>query len=128
VTPLGSVAIGLGVALVCYASVTFLKPALGYDDSLDAFGVHGVGGTWGALASGLFATTFGTGIESKGAQILVRLQSIGFTAVFAPLATFVLLLLLRIVFGSLRADEEAEYEGLDLSQHSETAYLFGTGQ
>jgi Amt family ammonium transporter len=122
VSPLGAIAVGLGVAVVCYGSVTFLKPALGYDDSLDAFGVHGVGGAWGALAAGLFATSFGSGIESQGQQVLVQLRSIGFTMVFAPAVTFVLLFLLRLAFGSLRADGDAEYEGLDLSQHSETAY------
>jgi Amt family ammonium transporter len=122
VSPLGAIAVGLGVSFVCYAAVTFLKPALGYDDSLDAFGVHGVGGAWGALASGLFATTFGSGIESNAQQVMVQLQSIGFTMVFAPAVTFVLLFALRLVFGSLRADGDAEYEGLDLSQHSETAY------
>ena len=107
---------------MCYAAVTFLKPALGYDDSLDAFGVHGLGGAWGALASGLFATTYGSGIEGNAQQVLVQLKSIGFTMVFAPAVTFVLLFALRLVFGSLRAEPEAEYEGLDLSQHSETAY------
>jgi Amt family ammonium transporter len=128
VSPMGAIGVGVGVSLVCYAAVTLVKPALGYDDSLDAFGVHGVGGAWGALASGLFATTLGAGVESKAAQVMVQLQSIGFTAVFAPLVTFVLLFALRLVFGSLRADEEAEYEGLDVSEHSETAYLFGSGQ
>jgi len=122
VSPLGAIAVGFGVSLVCYAAVTFLKPALGYDDSLDAFGVHGLGGAWGALASGLFATTYGTGIAGNAQQVLVQLKSIGFTMVFAPAVTFVLLFALRLVFGSLRAEPEAEYEGLDLSQHSETAY------
>jgi Amt family ammonium transporter len=128
VSPLGAIAVGIGVAIVCYGAVTLLKPALGYDDSLDAFGVHGVGGAWGALASGIFATSLGSGVESNAAQVMVQLKSIGFTALFAPAMTFVLLFGLRLVFGSLRAEEESEYEGLDLSEHSETAYLFGQGQ
>jgi ammonium transporter, Amt family len=128
VSPLGAIAVGVGVTIFCYAAVTFLKPALGYDDSLDAFGVHGVGGAWGALASGLFATSLGSGIETNTQQVIVQLQSIVFTALFAPLVTFVLLFVLRLVFGSLRTDEEAEYDGLDLSEHSETAYLLGTPQ
>jgi Amt family ammonium transporter len=66
VSPMGAMAVGLGVAIVCYAAVTFLKPLAGYDDSLDAFGVHGLGGAWGALASGLFATSLGAGIETDG--------------------------------------------------------------
>ncbi len=122
VSPLGAIAVGTGVALVCYAALTFLKPAFGYDDSLDAFGVHGIGGAWGALASGIFATTLGAGIESNGAQILVQLQGIGFVAVFAPVMTVIILSALKLVFGSLRVDPEAEADGLDLSEHSEAAY------
>ena len=57
VTPLGSIGVGLGAAVICYAAVTMLKPAAGYDDSLDVFGIHGVGGTWGAIATGLFILT-----------------------------------------------------------------------
>ena len=104
------------MSVVCYVAVTFLKPAFGYDDSLDAFGVHGIGGTWGALASGLFATTLGAGIETNAQQIMVQLEGIVFTAVFAPVVTLVILLVLKAVFGSLRVDEEAEETGLDLSR------------
>jgi Amt family ammonium transporter len=126
VTPMGSIAIGVGVSALCYLAVTFLKPALGYDDSLDVFGVHGVGGTWGALATGLFIADFALpeGV-SRGAQIAIQLQSVVITAVFAPLATLAILLALRAVFGNLRVDEEAEFEGLDLAEHSESAYVFG---
>jgi Amt family ammonium transporter len=128
VSPLGSIAVGTGVALVCYAAITFLKPAFGYDDSLDAFGVHGLGGAWGALASGIFATTLGAGIESNGAQIIVQLKGIAFVAIFAPVMTAIILGALKLVFGSLRVDAEAEGDGLDLSQHSEAAYtLMGGG-
>jgi Amt family ammonium transporter len=122
VSPLGSIAVGAGVAVVCYAALTFLKPAFGYDDSLDAFGVHGLGGAWGALASGIFATTLGAGIESNGAQILVQLKGMGFVAVFAPVMTVIILTALKLVFGSLRVDPEAEADGMDLSEHSEAAY------
>jgi Amt family ammonium transporter len=125
VSPMGAIAVGFGVSVVCYAAITFLKPLLGYDDSLDAFGVHGIGGMWGAIASGLFATTLGSGIESNGQQLGVQLQGVAFTAVFAPLATFAILGALRLAFGSLRVEEEAEHEGLDLAEHSESAYAFG---
>ena len=125
VSPLGAIAVGAGVCVVCYAALTFLKPAFGYDDSLDAFGVHGLGGTWGALASGIFAVTLGSGIESNAQQIWVQLRGIGFTAVFAPAMTFLILSGLKLVFGSLRTDAEAEHEGLDLAEHSESAYVFG---
>jgi Amt family ammonium transporter len=127
VSPLGAIAVGGGVSLVCYLAVTVLKPAFGYDDSLDAFGVHGLGGTWGALASGLFATTFGTGITSNAQQVLVQLKGIGFTMVFAPVVSLAILFALKMVFGSLRVSDEAEFEGLDVSEHSESAYAFGGG-
>ncbi len=122
VSPMGAIAIGFGVAIICYGAVTILKPMFGYDDSLDAFGVHGVGGAWGALASGIFATTLGAGIESNAQQIMVQLTSIAFTAVFAPVATVIILLGIKAVIG-LRADEEDEAIGLDLSAHSENAYV-----
>jgi Amt family ammonium transporter len=125
VTPMGSIAVGFGVSVICYAAVTFLKPLVGYDDSLDAFGVHGVGGMWGALASGIFAATLGTGINSNAEQIMVQLKGIGFVAIFAPVATAVILGILRLLFGSLRVADEAEYEGLDISEHSESAYALG---
>ena len=122
VSPMGSIAVGAGVSVICYVAVTFLKPAFGYDDSLDAFGVHGMGGAWGALASGIFATTLGTGITSNAQQILVQLKGIGFTAIYAPLASLAILSVLKLVFGSLRVSDEAEFEGLDVSEHSESAY------
>jgi Amt family ammonium transporter len=126
VSPMGAIAIGIGVSLICYAAVTFVKPALGYDDSLDAFGVHGVGGAWGALASGLFAVTLGAGIESNAQQVIAQLKGIAFTAVYAPIATFVILYAIKLVMG-LRVADEDEFEGLDVSQHSEAAYAFGGG-
>jgi ammonium transporter, Amt family len=122
VSPAGAIAIGFGVSIICYAAVTLIKPMFGYDDSLDAFGVHGVGGAWGALASGIFATTLGAGIESNAQQIMVQLTSIVFTAVFAPVATVIILLGIKAVMG-LRPDEEDEATGLDLSEHSENAYV-----
>jgi Amt family ammonium transporter len=128
VDPAGAIELGFGVAVVCYAAVTFLKAKFGYDDSLDAFGVHGVGGTFGAIGSGVFATTLGAGVESKSAQILIQLEGVAIVLVLAPLATFVLLTLLKLVFGGLRVDEEAEFNGLDLTEHDEAAYSMGGGQ
>jgi Amt family ammonium transporter len=127
VAPMGAIAIGFGVSVISYAACTFLKPALGYDDSLDVFGVHALGGAWGALASGIFAVTLGSGIESNAQQIMVQLEGILFTAVFAPVATAIILLVLQLAFGSLRVDDEEEIEGLDLTQHSESAYGFAGG-
>jgi ammonium transporter, Amt family len=122
VSPVGAIAVGVGVTLVSYVAVTFLKPMFGYDDSLDVFGVHALGGAWGALASGLFAVTLGSGIESNAQQVMVQLEGIAFVAVFAPIATFVILSALKVVLGSLRVVDEDEMDGLDLSQHSENAY------
>lgn len=127
VDPLGSIYIGIGVSVISYAACTFLKPAFGYDDSLDVFGVHGLGGAWGAIASGLFAVTLGSGVESNAQQIMIQLKSAAFVIIFAPLMTVVILMALKAVFGSLRVSEEEEVEGLDLSQHSENAYALGTG-
>ncbi len=122
VAPLGAMAIGAGVAFVSYLGCSFLKPALGYDDSLDVFGVHAMGGAWGALASGIFAVTLGSGVESNAQQIMIQLRGIGFVAVFAPVATLLIAGALQLIFGSLRVSDEEEIGGLDLSQHGETAY------
>lgn len=127
VGPMGAMYVGAGVAIISYFACTLLKPALGYDDSLDVFGVHALGGAWGALASGIFAVTLGSGVESNAQQIMIQLKGIVFVAVFAPVATLIILLLLKAVFGSLRVSEEEEVEGLDLSQHSESAYALGAG-
>lgn len=123
VSPLGAIAIGVGVAIISYGACSFLKPALGYDDSLDVFGVHALGGAWGALASGIFAVTLGSGVESNAQQIMVQLEGIAFVAIFAPVSTAVILGILRVLFGSLRVADEDEVEGLDFSQHGENAYL-----
>jgi Amt family ammonium transporter len=127
VSPIGAIWIGAGVAAISYAACTFLKPAFGYDDSLDVFGVHALGGTWGALASGIFAVTLGAGVESNAQQIMVQLKGIAFVIPFAVVATIAILVALQAVFGSLRVSEEEEYTGLDLSEHSETAYVLGSG-
>jgi Amt family ammonium transporter len=129
VAPMGSIAVGAGVAVLSYIALTFVKPAFGYDDSLDVFGVHGIGGTWGALATGLFIADFALpdGV-TRAAQVEKQLISIVITGLFAPIMTLLILGALRAVMGNLRVDDEAEHEGLDLAEHSETAYLLGTGQ
>jgi len=123
VTPMSSIWIGFGVAVICYASVTLLKPTAGYDDSLDVFGVHGVGGMWGAIATGLFMADFALpeGV-TWGAQVGKQLTSVAFTAVYAPAVSVVILYALKAVFGSLRVTDEQEFDGLDVALHSETAY------
>jgi Amt family ammonium transporter len=126
VTPMGAILVGIGGAAVCYTAVTILKPALGYDDSLDVFGVHGIGGAWGALATGLFIADFALpeGV-SRGDQILNQIMSIGFTAVYACSLTIAILFAMKLVMGDLRVAPDDEAQGLDLSEHSETAYGLG---
>jgi Amt family ammonium transporter len=127
VTPLSAILIGIMVAIVSYAAVTILKHKLAYDDSLDAFGVHGVGGTLGALATGLFATK---AINSAGNNGLfygnahqLAVQALGslVVIVYSVIITFVLLKIVDALFG-LRVTDDHEVAGLDLSLHEESAY------
>jgi Amt family ammonium transporter len=126
VDALGALFIGLLAAIICYTSVAYLKPKLGYDDSLDAFGVHGVGGFVGAILTGVFATQVITdGAQGAlygdwhqlGVQVVVNLAAI----VFAAVMTFILFKIVNKTVG-LRADEKSEAIGLDISQHGEIAY------
>ncbi len=128
ITPMSAVAIGLGAGAVCYLGVA-LKSRFGYDDSLDAVGVHGVGGIFGALATGLFATTL---VNPAGADGLMsghwsllgsQVISVAVAAGYAFAATWIILKVLDRVIG-LRVAPEDEVEGLDLSQHGESGYLF----
>jgi len=126
VSPLGAIAIGAGVSVISYAAIVFLKAAFGYDDSLDVFGVHGLGGLWGAIATGLFGTALVDEPPSLGAQLLIQLEGAAFAAVFAVAMTFLIAHAVKAVMG-LRVDVEDEDLGLDLSEHSESAYTFGAG-
>ncbi len=127
VTPLAAIIIGLVGGVVCYLGVSVLKAKLGYDDSLDAFGCHGIGGTWGAIATGLFATTT---INSGGADGLfygnpallkAQLISVVATYAFAAVGTVVILKVVAL-FTPLRVTTEEELTGLDLTMHGEEAY------
>jgi Amt family ammonium transporter len=124
VSPMGSLAVGLGASAICYLAVTLLKPALGYDDSLDVFGIHGVGGAWGALATGLFivGAELPEGVSRMG-QVGTQAASIVYVAILGPVLTIVILSLLKLVFGDLTADAEGQHKGLDISEHSESAYV-----
>lgn len=127
VTPLASLIIGLVGGVVCYLAVSVLKSKLGYDDALDAFGCHGVGGAWGALATGLFATKTINPAGADGlfygnaAQLGIQAISIGVTIALAGGATFVILRLVGL-FTKLRATVDEEESGLDLTMHGEQAY------
>ena len=123
VDPFGALIIGLVAGLVCYWGAVVLKPKLGYDDSLDVFGVHGLGGITGALLTGVFAVEAIGGtpglLEGNAGQILIQLEGIGATIVYCAIVTFVLLKIIDAVMG-LRVDEEEEVTGLDYSIHGET--------
>jgi ammonium transporter, Amt family len=129
VTPMAAVVIGALAGLLCYTACN-LKAKLGYDDSLDVVGVHGVGGTWGALATGLFATKLvneggGDGLfYGNPKQLWVQIVAVLSTWVLAFVLTTIILKVLDATMG-LRVTEDDEQVGLDLSQHSETAYVFG---
>jgi Amt family ammonium transporter len=135
VQPFAALAIGLVAGAVCSFMVFEVKSRLGYDDSLDAFGVHGAGGTLGALLTGLFATrainaAFGkdapTGaIDGHWGQILNQLTGVGIAWGISIVGTLVLLFVVDKVIG-LRVSPEQEWEGLDLSQHGEEGYDFNT--
>jgi ammonium transporter, Amt family len=107
--------------------VTSLKRMLGYDDSLDVFGVHGVAGIVGALGIGILAapalggTGFGGDNASIGAQLAVQAASVGFTIVYTGVVSFILLKIVDMFIG-LRVADEAETEGLDVAEHGEAAY------
>ncbi len=123
VGPGGALAIGAAAGLACFWGAVWLKPALGYDDSLDAFGVHGVGGIVGALLTGVFAVEAIGGtpglIEGNPMQVWIQLKGILVTAVYCGIVTFVLLKIIDLVIG-LRVDQETEITGLDLALHGET--------
>jgi len=123
VGPGGAIWIGLGASVFCYFFVTVVKPKMGYDDSLDVFGVHGIGGAWGALATAIFLAPWAMDESiSQGAQFWIQLKSVIFTAFYAGGVTLVILVVMKAIMGDLRVSEDDEHEGLDLSQHSETAY------
>jgi len=132
VGPISALIIGAVAGSLCYAACNF-KSKLGYDDSLDVVGVHGVGGTWGALATGLFASKAINDGGDNGlffgnpGQLWTQLVAVVATYVLAVVATYVILKIVDAVVG-LRVTDEDEVAGLDLSQHSETAYAMGGGQ
>jgi Amt family ammonium transporter len=124
VDPKGSLIIGIVAGALCYWGVTSLKNALGYDDSLDAFGVHGIGGATGAILTGVLAVSAVGGeghsglIDGNAHQIVVQLYGVACTVVYDAIASLILLKLIDLVIG-LRVDADTEREGLDLAIHGE---------
>ena len=122
--PMGALAIGLASGVICFFCATSLKRKLGYDDSLDVFGVHAVGGIVGAILTGAFAAPalggFGT-VEDIPAQLWIQFEGVAFTVVYTAVVTFVILKVIDLVMG-LRVSDEEETVGLDLALHNERGY------
>jgi Amt family ammonium transporter len=127
ITPMAAVGVGAVASIICWLAVTYLKSGLHYDDSLDAFGVHGIGGMWGVLATGLWASLAvnaagADGLFSGSARLMgVQALAIGIVVVFAFVGTLALLKVVDVVAG-LRVTEHEERVGLDLTQHREAGY------
>jgi len=126
VGPMGAIAIGFAAGLICYLAVVKMKKAFGYDDSLDAFGVHGVGGFVGAILTGVFVDAglggagLGEGV-TMGGQVVSQFIGAGATIVYCGVVSFILLKVIDAVIG-LRVTDEQEQEGLDLVLHDEKGY------
>ena len=137
VKPFPAMVIGAAAGVLCYLMVTRIKPRFGYDDSLDAFGVHGAGGTLGAILTGVFATSaINDGlkdaagkvqplglIDGNGAQVLNQTLGAGLSWVLAIVGTLVILKVVDATVG-LRVTREEEVQGLDTSMHNEEGYIF----
>ena len=133
VGPMGSIIMGLLAGVVCYWGVNGLKRMLGVDDSLDVFGVHGVGGILGAMLTGVFAAPSlgGTGVYDyvadkvgdydMAAQLVSQAWGVGVAVLWSAVVSFIAFKLIDLTIG-LRVSEEAEREGLDITTHGETAY------
>ena len=127
VGPMAAIVIGLVSGVVCFWGATSLKQSLGYDDSLDAFGVHGIGGIVGCLLTGVFADPelggmgFAEGITTIGQQVWAQFLSLVVTVVFSGVLSFIILKIVDAIVG-LRVEENEEQEGLDLALHGERGY------
>ena len=122
----GAIVIGLIVSVMCFYMVSVVKRKLGYDDSLDAFGVHGIGGIWGAIATGLFASpliqsAYSGAFYGNFSQLGIQLIAIAVTLVYSGVLTAIIFKIVEKTLG-IRATEEEEISGLDLTQHDEIAY------
>jgi Amt family ammonium transporter len=127
VNPMNAIFIGMIVALICYVAIAVVKAKLGYDDSLDAFGVHGVGGMWGTIATGLFAEKAVNAAGNNGFffgnlhQLLVQGSLVVVTIIFAVIMTWIIFRIVDAMVG-MRVEEKSEIVGLDLTEQSEAAY------
>jgi len=122
----GALAIGIAVSVVCFIMVSVVKHKAGYDDTLDAFGVHGVGGILGAILTGVFATAsvqsaYSGAIEGNFKQVGIQLLAVVVVAVFTGVMTFILFKIIDKTVG-IKVKAVVEEEGLDIYEHGESAY------
>ena len=124
--PIGALIIGLAAGIVCYFCATSMKKALGYDDSLDVFGVHGIGGIVGALLTGVCAAEAmggsGMALESMGAQVFAQLKGVVVTIIWSGVVSVIAFKIADLVTGGARVGEDEEDQGLDLNSHGEAGY------
>ena len=118
---------GIAAGVICFLGATTIKKTFGYDDSLDAFGVHGIGGIVGALLTGVFASDALGGVGyvegvTMGAQVFAQLKSVIVTLVYSGVVSLILFKLIDLTIG-LRVSEEVESQGLDLAEHGEEGYI-----
>jgi ammonium transporter, Amt family len=126
VTVQGAIILGLVTSFVSYTAISFLKPRLGYDDALDVFGIHGMSGLWGALATGLFAAPFinklGTGVfYGNPGQLWIQILAVVAVGGYSFIMTLILGKIIDLAMG-LRVEDKEEIEGLDTTQHEESGY------
>jgi Amt family ammonium transporter len=129
VDPVGALIIGLTAGVVCYISAVWVKKAIGYDDSLDAWGVHGVGGALGAIMTGMFAKGAINSVYPKGGwltdgnfdQMIAQFKDVGAVFLYCAIVTFIILKVIDLIIG-LRVSPEVEVEGLDINLHGETVH------
>jgi Amt family ammonium transporter len=123
VGPVGAIVIGVAAGVLCYWGATGLKSMLGYDDALDAFGIHAVGGIVGALLTGIFAVEQYGGtaglLEGNAAQFINQIKGVAIVLVYDAIVSLIILKVIDVIIG-LRVDEETEREGLDFALHGET--------
>jgi Amt family ammonium transporter len=124
VLPTSAVIIGIIAGVVCFAACAYLKKALGYDDALDTFGVHGIGGTLGAILTGVFADERANSVVAglKEGLLMNQLKAVGLTIVWSVVATAIIAFIVKAVIG-LRPTEEVERQGLDVNEHGEEGYV-----
>ncbi len=122
-----SIVFGIAASVFCFFAVAFMKEKLGYDDSLDAFGIHGVGGIVGAILTGVYATTdvnaYAGLLEGNSNQVIAQLLAVLVTIAYSSIATFIILIVLKHTIG-IRVDENTERAGLDLALHGEKVHVY----